>query len=160
MICLSSAGGPTSSQMLWKFECLSTGMRHALTPRSMSSHLRMWLLHRVRRPWGFRCREQSAFVFRNRRASIALRFRWGEKHTLKEAYLKENPQWWFLDITDRFGLHHNSLEVLQMRLNYKCIVLKEEGDSSNVNQAYDRFVAKAEACYWLIVLLMWVEIQN
>ena len=31
-----------------------------------------------------------------------------------------------------------------MRANGKCISLKEEGDSSHVNQAYDKFVAKCD----------------
>ena len=59
-------------------------------------------------------------------------------------YLKENPQWFFLEITNGFGAHHNLLDALQMRLDHKCIALKEEGDSSHVNQAYDRFVAKGD----------------
>ena len=59
-------------------------------------------------------------------------------------YIKDNPQWWFLEITDGFGAHHNSLEAMELRYNAKCISLKEEGDSSHVNQAYDKFVAKGD----------------
>jgi len=59
-------------------------------------------------------------------------------------FLKENPQWYFVEITDGFGAHHNSYEAMKLRADYKCLALKEEGDSSHVNQAYDRFVAKGD----------------
>ena len=59
-------------------------------------------------------------------------------------FLKENPDWYFLEITDGFGAHHNNVEALQLRLDANCLALKEEGDSSHVNQAYDRFVAKGD----------------
>ena len=59
-------------------------------------------------------------------------------------YIVDNPDWWFIEITDGFGPHHNSLSAMEMRANGKCISLKEEGDSSHVNQAYDKFVAKGD----------------
>ena len=62
-------------------------------------------------------------------------------------YLKENPQWWYIEIIDGFGAHHNNLQVMKLRDDGKCISVKEEGDSSHVNQAYDRFVAKCDKKY-------------
>ena len=59
-------------------------------------------------------------------------------------YIVDNSDWWFIEITDGFGAHHNSLTAMEMRANGKCISLKEEGDSSHVNQAYDKFVAKGD----------------
>ena len=44
-------------------------------------------------------------------------------------YIVDNPDWWFIEITDGFGAHHNSLSAIEMRTNVKCISLKEEGDS-------------------------------
>ena len=40
-------------------------------------------------------------------------------------------------------MSHNALA---MRLNYKIISIKEEGDSSLVNQAYDKEVARSDKC--------------
>ena len=57
-------------------------------------------------------------------------------------YLKENLQWWFLEITYGFGAHHNNLKAMESRAVGKYFSCKEEDDSSRVNQAYKRFVAK------------------
>ena len=59
-------------------------------------------------------------------------------------YIKENPQWFCLEIFDGFGAHLNNIKALQMRLDRKIISVKEEGDSSSLNQAYDKFVAKSD----------------
>ena len=53
-----------------------------------------------------------------------------------------NPQWFMLEIIDGFGAHLGSLYALEICYNNKILCLKEEGDSSHVNQAYDKFVAK------------------
>jgi hypothetical protein len=60
-----------------------------------------------------------------------------------------HPQWWMLEIFDGFGAHLLSLTAMQQRLDNKILSLKEEGDSSHVNQACDEFVAKShvnQAC--------------
>ena len=55
---------------------------------------------------------------------------------------KANPQWWvFLEVFDGFGPHVSSYCAMKMRYESKILSLKEEADSSHVNQAYDRFVA-------------------
>lgn len=59
-------------------------------------------------------------------------------------YVKHNPDWWILEITDGFGAHHNSLYAMEYCAKNKCICLKEEGDSSHVNQAYNKFFAKGD----------------
>jgi len=47
-------------------------------------------------------------------------------------------------ILDGFGSHVNSLPALQTYYDAKVLVLKEGADSSHVNQAYDRDVAKED----------------
>jgi hypothetical protein len=58
--------------------------------------------------------------------------------------VKANPQWWVLEVFDGHGPHTMSLPAMQLRYDSKILSLKEEGDSSHVNQAYDKFVAPAD----------------
>ena len=58
--------------------------------------------------------------------------------------IKDNPQWWALEILDGFGAHLSNVESLRKRFASKILTLKEEGDSSHVNQAYDKHVAKSD----------------
>jgi len=60
------------------------------------------------------------------------------------AIVTANSQWHMLEIFDGFGAHLSSLKAMQLRANSKISSLKEEGDSSHVNQAYDRFMAKSD----------------
>ena len=48
-----------------------------------------------------------------------------------------------IEIFDGFGAHLNNLPSLKKRVIHKILSLKDEGDSSSFNQAYDREVAKA-----------------
>lgn len=59
-------------------------------------------------------------------------------------YVAMNPDWWALKIVDGFGAHTSTLKAMQVYHDAKIMVLKEEGDSSHVNQAYDKFVARAD----------------
>jgi hypothetical protein len=59
-------------------------------------------------------------------------------------YVAANPQWFMLEIFDGFGAHLASLPAMEQRFQSKILSLKEEGDSSHVNQAYDKFVAKSD----------------
>jgi hypothetical protein len=59
-------------------------------------------------------------------------------------YVKANPQWFMLEIFDGFGAHLASFPAMTQRFENKILALKEEGDSSHVNQAYDEFVAKSD----------------
>jgi hypothetical protein len=69
--------------------------------------------------------------------------------------VKDNPDWWMLELLDGFGSHVNCHEANMYRWQKKVLSLKEEGDSSHINQAYDRFTAKndkrihREALQWL-----------
>ena len=58
--------------------------------------------------------------------------------------VRDNPQWWMVEIFDGFGAHLNNLPALKKRVIAKILSLKEEGDSSSFNQAYDREVAKSD----------------
>ncbi len=57
--------------------------------------------------------------------------------------VRDNPQWWVLEVFDGFGSHLTGLRAMKLRDENKILSLKEEGDSSHVNQAYDRFVARS-----------------
>ena len=56
----------------------------------------------------------------------------------------DNPDWWVVKILDGFGPHTSSLEAMQVFSDAKIIILKEEGDTSHVCQAYDQECAKAD----------------
>ena len=58
--------------------------------------------------------------------------------------VRDNPQWWELAVFDGFGSHLTGLRAMKVRDENKILSLKEEGDSSHVNQAYDRFVARSD----------------
>ena len=48
-----------------------------------------------------------------------------------------------VEILDGFGAHMNNLCANQERSENKILILKYEGDSSQVNQAYDKEAAKS-----------------
>ena len=58
--------------------------------------------------------------------------------------VRDNPQWWMVEIVDGFGAHLTNLEALTQRANAKILLLKEEADSSSYNQAYDKHAAKSD----------------
>ena len=70
-------------------------------------------------------------------------------------YIVDNPQWWVLELVDGFGAHIFNHEANIDRFENKVLSLKEEGDSSHINQAYDRLVARSdkainrEALIWM-----------
>ena len=49
-----------------------------------------------------------------------------------------------LETLDGFSSHTNNLEANELRIKNKVDSLKESGDSSSLNQAYDRDAAKAD----------------
>lgn len=57
--------------------------------------------------------------------------------------VRDHPDWWFLLSLDGFG-SHLCLESLQIFVDHKILVVKEEGDTSQVSQAYDQLVARAD----------------
>ncbi len=48
-----------------------------------------------------------------------------------------------IEIFDGFGAHLNNLSLMNQRADAKILSIKEEGDSSSYNQAYDKHVAKS-----------------
>ena len=56
--------------------------------------------------------------------------------------VKDHPDWWLVLSMDGFGSHVNVNTAHEVFFQHKIFVIKEEGDTSHVNQAYDQFVAK------------------
>ena len=56
--------------------------------------------------------------------------------------VRDMPHWWMMKIVDGFGPHVSSLAAMTSYGNKKILLMKEEGDASHVNQAYDQSVAK------------------
>ena len=56
----------------------------------------------------------------------------------------DNPQWWMVEIMDGFGAHTIPYAANKLRTENKILSIKEEGDSSSINQAYDKYVAKSD----------------
>ena len=54
----------------------------------------------------------------------------------------DNPQWWMVEIVDGSGAHLSNYNAMKLRFDNKILTMKEEGDSSTINQAYDKQVAK------------------
>jgi hypothetical protein len=57
-------------------------------------------------------------------------------------YIKENPQWYVYKLLDGFKLHKNVLKAHELCSDALIISLKEESNSSHVNQSYNQLVAK------------------
>ena len=49
--------------------------------------------------------------------------------------IRDNPDWWVIHIVDGFGPHTSSAKAMQIFYDAKIILLKEEGDTSHINQA-------------------------
>ena len=60
----------------------------------------------------------------------------------KMPYICEHPSWWVVVCLDGFGSHVNVHEAQEVFYKRKILILKEEGDTSHINQAYDQSVAK------------------
>lgn len=59
-------------------------------------------------------------------------------------YVVDNPDWYVLELKDGFGSHLNCYKANLLRAEHKILSLKEEGDSSHINQAYDKLAAKSD----------------
>ena len=57
-------------------------------------------------------------------------------------YVKENEQWFMLELLDGFKSHENVLAAHELRSEAKVRSIKEESNSSHANQGYDQFTAK------------------
>jgi len=56
--------------------------------------------------------------------------------------VRDHPTWWFTLSADGFGSHFKFADVMDIFTKFLILFLKEEGDSSDTNQAYDKFVAR------------------
>lgn len=59
-------------------------------------------------------------------------------------YIAENKDWVMLELMDGFKSHENVLAAHQMRIDHKIMSLKEESNTSHVNQGYDQLTAKTD----------------
>ena len=59
-------------------------------------------------------------------------------------YIAENKDWVMLELLDGFKSHENVLAAHQLRYDNKIMSLKEESNTSHVNQGYDQLTAKTD----------------
>ena len=57
-------------------------------------------------------------------------------------HIKENEDWYITELLDGFKSHENVLNVHKLRADNLIISLKEESNSSHVNQGYNQLTAK------------------
>ena len=62
----------------------------------------------------------------------------------KMPVIVDHPNWWCTFTLDGFGSHVNVNEAHGIFAQHKILIIKEEGNSSHVNQAYDQLTAKAD----------------
>ena len=59
-------------------------------------------------------------------------------------YIKDNSDWWVCEILEGFKSHENVLGAYTLRRDKKIKSVKDESNTSHVNQAYDQPVAKSD----------------
>eukprot|EP00957_Ditylum_brightwellii_P008027 609012-Ditylum_brightwellii.AAC.1 len=59
-------------------------------------------------------------------------------------YVKENPDWYMLELLDGFKSHENVLAANELQANALINSLKEESQTSHVCQGYDQHVARED----------------
>ena len=59
-------------------------------------------------------------------------------------YIKDNLQWWALELLDGFGSHLNNYKSNKLLADNKILSLKEEGNLSAINRAYDKLNVKSD----------------
>ena len=57
-------------------------------------------------------------------------------------YICDHPNWWVVVSLDGFGSHVNAHKAQEAFFKCKILILKGEGDTLHLNQAYDQSVAK------------------
>ena len=60
--------------------------------------------------------------------------------------IRDHPDWWVVFSLDGFGSHLDP-ETLLVFHQHKILVIKEEGDTSQVSQAYDQLVARQDKAW-------------
>ncbi len=72
----------------------------------------------------------------------------------------DNLQWLMIEIFDEFEAHLNNLSLMKKRDDAKILSIKEEGDSSSCNQAYDKHVAKSDKHHMQCSLTLLWNMKN
>ncbi len=72
----------------------------------------------------------------------------------------DNLQWWTIEMFDGFGAHLNNLSSMKKCADAKILSIKEEGDSSSYNQAYDKHVAKSNKHHMQCSLTLLWSMKN
>ena len=57
-------------------------------------------------------------------------------------HIKENEDWYIAELLDGFKSHENVLNAHKLQADNLIISLKEESNSSHVNQGYNQLTAK------------------
>ena len=60
------------------------------------------------------------------------------------AVVREHKDWWCVWILDRFGSHVNVQISKEIFIEHKILIVKEEGNTSQVYQSYDQWFEKAD----------------
>ena len=54
----------------------------------------------------------------------------------------DHPTWWVRMTCDGFGSHKRTIRAQELLHKFKIEMVIEEGDSSHVNQPFDRYLCK------------------
>ncbi len=65
-----------------------------------------------------------------------------------------------IEIFDGFGAHLNNLSLMKKPAEAKILIIKEEGDSSSYNQAFDKHVAKSNKHHMQCSLTLLRSMKN
>jgi hypothetical protein len=74
--------------------------------------------------------------------------------------VRDNPQWWMIEMSDGFGAHLTNLNALKQCADALILSIKEEGGSSSYNQEYDKHVAKSDKLHQRRVLTFMQSLKN
>ena len=82
------------------------------------------------------------------------------KSIQKKEITWDHTDWWVLLSLDGFTSHVNALNAHEIFAEFKIMVIKEEGDTSHVCQAYDKQVAKDDKMHMRADLNMLNTVLN
>jgi hypothetical protein len=74
--------------------------------------------------------------------------------------VRDNFQWWIIEIFDGFGAHFTNLNALKQRADALILSIKEEGDLISYNQAYNKHVARSDKLHQWRVLTFMCSLKN
>ena len=62
----------------------------------------------------------------------------------KMPVVRDNPNWWMIEIFDGFGFHICNLKAPKHCYDNKIFSIKGQGGTFHVNQSYDRLVTNSD----------------